>query len=79
MTTNLSILSFSTNQPSSVHIFSDSYEIDRSNSSVIYFEDAFSDRKVPNAKTRKVLEETDKGIGLMAFDNVDDLFKHLGI
>jgi DNA-damage-inducible protein J len=35
--------------------------------------------KVPNAKTRKTFEETDKGAGLTKHKNIDDLFGKLGI
>lgn len=35
--------------------------------------------KIPNAKTRKVLEETDKGVGLIECKDIDELFKKLGI
>ena len=35
--------------------------------------------KVPNAKTRKVLAETDKGVGLVECKNKEDLFKKLDI
>ena len=35
--------------------------------------------KVPNAKTRKVLEETDKGIGLVECKNINDLFEKLDL
>lgn len=35
--------------------------------------------KVPNAKTRKALEETDKGIGLIKYKDADNLFKDLGM
>ncbi len=35
--------------------------------------------KIPNAKTRKALEEADKGIGLIKCKDVDDMFKKLGI
>ena len=35
--------------------------------------------KVPNAETRKVFSETDLGEGLFKSENVDDLFKRLGI
>ncbi|EKD55074.1 MAG: DNA-damage-inducible protein J [uncultured bacterium] len=35
--------------------------------------------KIPNVKTRKTLEETDKNIGLVECKNVDDLFKKLDI
>lgn len=34
---------------------------------------------IPNAETRKVLEETDKGIGLIECKDADDLFGQLGI
>jgi len=35
--------------------------------------------KIPNAKTRRILDETDKGIGLVKSKNIDDLFDELGI
>ena len=35
--------------------------------------------KVPNAETKRVLDETDQGIGLVDCKSVDDLFKDLGI
>jgi DNA-damage-inducible protein J len=35
--------------------------------------------KIPNASTRKALDETDKGIGLVDCGSVDDLFDKLGI
>ena len=35
--------------------------------------------KVPNEETRRILQETDEGIGLKKCKNVDDLFKKLGI
>jgi DNA-damage-inducible protein J len=35
--------------------------------------------KVPNPETQQVLEETDKGIGLIECKDVDDLFEQLGI
>lgn len=35
--------------------------------------------KIPNDKTRKALEESDKGIGLIECKDVDDLFGKLGI
>jgi DNA-damage-inducible protein J len=35
--------------------------------------------KIPNAKTRRALKETDQGIGLVKCKNVDDLFDKLGI
>ena len=35
--------------------------------------------KIPNAETRKALEETDKHIGLVKCKNIDDLFAKLGI
>jgi len=34
---------------------------------------------IPNAETRKVLEETDKGIGLIKCKDADDFFGQLGI
>lgn len=34
--------------------------------------------KIPNDETRSVFEETDKCIGLLECENVDDLFKQLG-
>lgn len=37
------------------------------------------DVKIPNAKTRKVFEETDKGIGLKTFKNKEDFFKDIGL
>ncbi len=39
----------------------------------------FIELKIPNAETRKVLEETDKGIELIKSKNIDDLFNELGI
>lgn len=33
--------------------------------------------KIPNAKTRKVMEETDKNVGLIECKNVDELFEKL--
>lgn len=33
--------------------------------------------RLPNAETRKVFEDTDKGIGLKEFKNLDDFFKNL--
>jgi len=35
--------------------------------------------KIPNAKTRKVLEEVDKGIGLRKAKNIKDFFEELKI
>ncbi len=35
--------------------------------------------KIPNAKTCKAFEETDKGVGLTKCKNADDMFKKLGI
>jgi len=35
--------------------------------------------KIPNAKTRKALEETDKGVGLRKCKNMRELFKKLRI
>lgn len=35
--------------------------------------------KIPNAKTRKTFEETDKGIGLIECKDADDLFDKTGI
>lgn len=35
--------------------------------------------KLPNAETRKILEETDKDIGLIEAKDMDDLFDKLGI
>jgi len=35
--------------------------------------------KIPNAETRKALEETDKGIGLVECKDIEDLFGKLGI
>lgn len=35
--------------------------------------------KVPNEKTKCILEETDKGIGLVECTNAEDLFSKLGI
>jgi hypothetical protein len=32
---------------------------------------------IPNAETRKAMEEADKGIGLTKFKNLDDFFKDL--
>lgn len=37
------------------------------------------DVKIPNRKTRKALEETDRGIGLIECNNTDELFEQLGI
>lgn len=35
--------------------------------------------KIPNKETQKVMDETDKGIGLISCKNSEDLFKKLGI
>lgn len=35
--------------------------------------------EVPNEATKKILDETDKGIGLVSCKDVDDLFDQLGI
>ena len=35
--------------------------------------------KIPNEETRRVMEETDKGIGLIRSKNITDLFEQLGI
>ena len=35
--------------------------------------------KMPNKKTRKVLDNADKNIGLIKYKSVDDMFKALGI
>ena len=35
--------------------------------------------KIPNATTRKVFEETDKGIGFVRCKNADDMFRKLKI
>jgi len=35
--------------------------------------------KIPNEETRQVLEETDKGIGLIEAKDAQDLFNKLGI
>jgi DNA-damage-inducible protein J len=35
--------------------------------------------KVPNLETQRVLEETDKGIGLIECKDADDLFDQIGI
>lgn len=35
--------------------------------------------KIPNAETRKALEETDLGIGLIECRDIDDLFEQLEI
>ncbi len=35
--------------------------------------------KVPNVETRQVFENTDQGIGLVESENVDEMFKKLGI
>lgn len=35
--------------------------------------------KIPNAKTRHAMEETDKGISLIDSKDINDLFKKLGI
>lgn len=35
--------------------------------------------KVPNAATRKTFEETDKGVGLTEYKDVNDMFDKLGI
>lgn len=35
--------------------------------------------KIPNARTRKALEETDKGIGLVECKDIDDLFVQLDL
>jgi len=32
---------------------------------------------IPNAETRKAIEEADKGIGLRKFKNLDDFFKEI--
>jgi len=37
------------------------------------------DVKIPNAKTRKVFEETDKGIGLKTFKNKEEFFRDIGL
>lgn len=36
-------------------------------------------QKVPNAETLKVFEESDKGIGVIKHESIEDLYKHLGI
>lgn len=35
--------------------------------------------KIPNAVTRQVFEETDRGIGLKSFKNKEELFEDLGL
>ena len=35
--------------------------------------------KIPNAKTRRALKETDQGIGLVKCKDINDLFKKLRI
>jgi DNA-damage-inducible protein J len=35
--------------------------------------------KIPNEETQRVMDETDKGIGLISCRNSDDLFEKLGI
>lgn len=35
--------------------------------------------KVPNAVTRKALEDADKGIGLFYAKDAEDFYRHLGI
>ena len=35
--------------------------------------------KVPNAETVQVFEDTDQGVGLVESENVDEMFKKLGI
>ena len=35
--------------------------------------------KTPNAETAKVLEETDRGEGLVSYDSVEEFFKALGM
>ena len=35
--------------------------------------------KLPNKETLQVFEKTDKGIGIVKCDNVQDMFKKLGI
>lgn len=35
--------------------------------------------KIPNAETRKAMEEADKGIGLVECKDINDLFKKLDI
>lgn len=35
--------------------------------------------EIPNAETRKVLEETDDGIGLVECKNIEDLFNKIGL
>lgn len=35
--------------------------------------------KIPNEKTRRVFENTDRGIGVISCKNVDDLFEQLEI
>lgn len=35
--------------------------------------------KVPNETTRKALEESDQGIGLVECEDIDNLFKKLGL
>ena len=37
------------------------------------------DVRIPNTETRKVLDETDKGKNLLECQNVEDLFKQIGI
>lgn len=38
-----------------------------------------AESKIPNAETREAFEETDRGLGLVKAENVDDMFKKLGI
>lgn len=35
--------------------------------------------KIPNEETKRILEETDRGIGLVECKDVEDLFKKLGL
>jgi DNA-damage-inducible protein J len=35
--------------------------------------------KIPNEETQKIMEETDKGIGVVKCKNIKDLFEQLGL
>lgn len=35
--------------------------------------------KIPNRETAKAIRDTEKGIGLTHYENVEDMFKDLGI
>ena len=46
----------------------------------VYFEQGLPfSVKIPNEKTRKVFEKTDKGVGVIKSNNANDMFKKLGI